>query len=183
MTPNPPIFIRTLGEFEIRVHGNPLQFANRAPQRALQLLAALVSQGRRSVSAGSLADLLWPDADGFDAQRALTTTLHRLRRMLGFPQAVRLIAGQLSLDPRFCCVDVWDFESALRVAREPEEIVEALDLYRGPFLGDDQTPWAIAARRRIAALASHACSALDARKQETGQWYHNIGRMSLAMAE
>jgi len=179
----PPIFVRTLGDYEILVHGEPLHFANRAPQRALQLLAALVSQGRRSVSAGALADLLWPDADGFDAQRALTTTLHRLRRMLGCPQAVRLIAGQLSLDPRFCSVDVWEFESALRVAREPEEIVEALELYRGPFLGDDQSSWAIAARRRICALASHACAALDARKSTATQWYQSIGRMALAMAE
>lgn len=185
MSTEQPIFVRTLGEFEILIHGEPLRFGNRAPQRALQLLAALVSQGRRAVSAGSLADLLWPDADGFDAQRALTTTLHRLRRMLGYPQAVRLISGQLSLDPRFCRVDVWDFESALRGAREPEEILEALELYRGPFLGDDASPWAIAARRRIAGLASHACAALDARKSAASpnQWYLSIGRMGLAMAE
>ena len=67
--------------------------------------------------------------------------------------------------------------------REAGRDSEALELYRGPFLGDDQSSWAIAARRRIATLASHACAALDARKSTATQWYQSIGRMALAMAE
>ena len=46
--------------------------------RSLELLTALIAAGEGGAGASRLADQLWPDADGFDAYRAFTTTLHRL---------------------------------------------------------------------------------------------------------
>ena len=78
------IVILTLGRFEVFLNGHPLRFKGRAPVRSLELLTALIAAGDGGASAGRLADQLWPDADGFDAYRAFTTTLHRLRRLLDF---------------------------------------------------------------------------------------------------
>lgn len=145
----PPIVIYTLGRFELVLDGTPLRFKGRAPMRALELLSALIAAGGRGVSVASLSDSLWPEADGFDAYRAFTTTLHRLRRLLRCQEAVRLCAGRLTLDPQQCRVDLWEFERALRAARDADALHDALDLYRGPFMGDDPSPWSIALRVRL----------------------------------
>jgi len=46
---------------------------------------ALIAMGGRQVPQTRLADLLWPDAEGDAAYRALITTLQRLRRLIGEP--------------------------------------------------------------------------------------------------
>lgn len=148
-------FVRifALGRLEVLIDGQRMYFRGRAPLRPLAVLGALIASGGRGVSTGALADLVWPDADGFDAYRALTAALHRLRRVLRCHEAIRLSAGQLSLDPTICRVDVWDFERSVRAARSRDELLATLELYRGPFLGDDPSCWAIAARRRLEHLA------------------------------
>lgn len=143
------IVIFALGRFEILLNGIPLHFKGRAPTRSLELLTALVAAGDGGVNVGRLSDQLWPDADGFDAYRALTTTLHRLRRILGANDAVRLCAGRLALDAQICTVDAWIFERALRGAADAEAIESILDTYHGPLLADDPSPWALAARERL----------------------------------
>lgn len=154
MSSRPRIAIYTFGRFELVLDGMPLRFKGRAPMRALELLGALIAAGGRGVSVASLSDSIWPEADGFDAYRAFTTTLHRLRRLLRCPEAVRLCAGRLTLEPEHCRVDLWDFERAFRAARDPVTLRQALDLYRGPFLGDDPNPWAIATRTRLEKLVN-----------------------------
>jgi LuxR family maltose regulon positive regulatory protein len=148
------IVIYTLGRFELLLNGAPLRFKGRAPVRALELLGALVAAGDGGANVGRLSDQLWPDADGFDGYRAFTTTLHRLRRLLDCHDAVRLSAGRLSLDPHLCTVDAWNFERALRGAVDAESIEAVLDTCTGPFLGDDQSPWALAMRERLDQLVA-----------------------------
>jgi DNA-binding SARP family transcriptional activator len=158
----PRIVIFTLGRFEVVLDGTPLRFKGRAPVRALELLSALIAAGGRGVSVASLSDALWPEADGFDAYRAFTTTLHRLRRLLQCPEAVRLCAGRLTLDAQLCRVDLWDFERTLRAAQEPAALREALNLYHGPFMGDDPSPWCISMRARLEKHLSLARSRVGA---------------------
>ena len=93
----------------------------------------------------------------------MTTTLHRLRRLLGREQALCLRDGRLSLDPRYCWVDAWCLErrinQALSQARgadgrtEPTDLATTTDAllraYRGPFLGQAPEPWAIRTRDRL----------------------------------
>jgi LuxR family maltose regulon positive regulatory protein len=148
------VVIRTLGHLDVFLNGVPLRFKGRAPLRALELLTSLIAAGQGGMSTGRLADQLWPTADGFDAYRAFTTTLHRLRRLLRCNEAVRLSAGRLTLDPDICTVDVWDFERALRAAADAEGVAAVLDTYEGEFLGDEQSIWAIALRERLAQLAA-----------------------------
>ena len=159
------IVIYTFGRFYLMINGAPLRFKGRAPLRALELLGALVAAGDGGASVGRLSDQLWPDADGFDAYRAFTTTLHRLRRLLTCHDAVRLSAGRLSLDPHLCTVDVWEFERALRGAVDPEAIEAVLDTCTGAFLGDDPNPWALAMRERLDQLvARKAARAREGRR-------------------
>jgi len=150
----PRIVIFTLGRFEVVLDGTPLRFKGRAPIRALELLSALIAAGGRGVSVASLSDALWPEADGFDAYRAFTTTLHRLRRLLDCHDAVRLSAGRVSLDTQICTVDVWTFERALRGAADADAVDAVLDTYAGPFLADDPNPWVIAMRDRLEDLVT-----------------------------
>ena len=56
---------------------------------------------------------LWPDVDGDAAQRSFDTTLHRLRKIMGDDRVLVLRDGKLSLDGRYCRVDVWAFERLL----------------------------------------------------------------------
>ena len=93
LSTSPRITIFTLGRFEVVLDGRPLRFKGRAPVRALELLSALIAAGGRGVSVASLSDSLWPEADGFDAYRAFTTTLHRLRRLLHCPRSTRPVSG------------------------------------------------------------------------------------------
>ncbi len=146
------IVILTLGRFEVLLNGSPLRFKGRAPVRSLELLTALIAAGEGGAGAGRLADQLWPDADGFDAYRAFTTTLHRLRRLLECHDAVRLSAGRVTLDSQICTVDAWAFERELRGAADPDAVDAILDSYAGPFLGDDPCPWVIATRERLEEL-------------------------------
>jgi len=159
------IVIYTLGRFDVLISGTPLRFKGRAPVRALELLGALIAAGDGGAGVGRLSDQLWPDADGFDAYRAFTTTLHRLRRLLNCHDAVRLSAGRLSLDPHLCTVDAWNFERALRGAVDPEAIEAVLDSYTGAFLGDDPNPWALAMRERLDQLVTRK----TARARETAR--------------
>jgi LuxR family transcriptional regulator, maltose regulon positive regulatory protein len=158
------IVIYTLGRFEVLLNGLPLRFKGRAPVRSLELLTLLIAAGDGGASAGRLADQLWPDADGFDAYRAFTTTLHRLRRLLGCHEAVRLSAGRLSLDKEICTIDAWEFERELRGAADADAIDAVLDSCPGPFLADDENPWVIAAREKLENLKARTAQRLAQRR-------------------
>ena len=96
------------------------------------------------MSESRVTDALWPRIDGDSAHRSFTSTLHRLRKLLGEDRAVTLHEGRLSLDRRFFWLDTWAFEQLaadLESATEPvqiEKLVErVLALYRGSFMADE----------------------------------------------
>jgi two-component SAPR family response regulator len=98
-----------------------------------------------------LIDTLWPEGDGDAARFALTSAIHRLRRLLGREEAIIRKDNEVSLDQRYCWVDTWACERLLSRAEsatrnngyEPlrEETIRiiqrALELYKGSFLGND----------------------------------------------
>lgn len=142
----PPVLIRCLGGLDFSIGGAPLSFGRKAPRRLLALIIHLVAAGPATISASRLADCFWPDSDGDAALNALSTALHRVRRLLGDPCAVSTTAGNVSLNARAVAVDAWRFEATLdNGARsglfkvdldgELQRLVAASALYRGPFLG------------------------------------------------
>jgi hypothetical protein len=152
-----PMKIRTLGAFSIEVGGQPLRYGRKTPKRLLSLLQCLIALGGREVAEHKLADALWPAADGDDAYRRLTLSLHRLRQLLGDADAVRLTGGKVSLNPE----RVWVDAMALIEARERLSDAAfrglAASLYRGEFLQDEpDEAWMLPARKQLAALGSRA---------------------------
>ena len=77
------------------------------------MLKALIALGGKGIDEERLMDILWPEADGDQAYSALTTTLSRLRQLLG-EKVLEVQAGRVTLNPRYCWVDVWTFEGPRR---------------------------------------------------------------------
>jgi DNA-binding SARP family transcriptional activator len=108
--------------------------------------------------------------------------VHRLRALLGVPDAVVQLGGQLSLDRELVWVDAWSFERGLahapRDKADAPAIIEALALYRGAFLAEDEgETWPVAMRERLRgkfvhAVADHAARLEAAHRDEDAiAWY------------
>jgi LuxR family transcriptional regulator, maltose regulon positive regulatory protein len=147
--------VRVLGPFELDLaaRDNPANGA-RAQSRALELLKALVAMGGRKVPLERLADALWPRIDSDYAQRSLTTTLHRLRKLLGDESAIVLQEGKLSLHAHRFWIDTWALEQALdesqHLGMNEAAIERVMCLYRGQLLQQDHDyAWAAAPRQQL----------------------------------
>ncbi|HVO21188.1 MAG TPA: AAA family ATPase [Anaeromyxobacter sp.] len=162
--------VRVLGDYEIRV-GDLRLAASAEGGRVPDLLALLVAHGGE-VTASTLLEALWPNADGDRAHHSLETTLYRLRKLLGPHVAITQREGVVTFDTATCWTDLRAIRRRMaRVAalcerdtvdgatllREAEQLVE---LYRGPFLPHVVTAWAEALRQSLrGALARHLRSA------------------------
>lgn len=147
------IKIYVLGKLSIEVQGQPLEKGRKAPHRLLDLLAAIVAFGGIEVPITRLVDVLWPEADGDQAQQNFKKSVSRVRKMLGVENVMLWQDGKITLNRDLCWVDVMAFEALARQADsqatntrmqdsgEPGNL--ALALYRGPFLGLEDIPeWA-----------------------------------------
>lgn len=157
-----PLRIYTLGRFSVVQGMEPIRFVRKAQRRPLQLLKALIALGGRAVGTDQLAMAVWPESEGDDAYSAFEISLHRLRRLIGIEKALVLRDGLLTLDNRFCWVDVWAFEQTASrmetLLKSPSPDPNDLDslssrvvkLYHGHFLGrETPEPWSIFLRERL----------------------------------
>jgi len=108
-----PVRIYLLGRFSLVINGQQFSFSGKAQHKPLELLKALIMLGGRDVSLDHLADILWPDADGDKTQRALDTTLHRLRKLMVHKKIISVQDRKLTIDARQCWVDLWALERLL----------------------------------------------------------------------
>lgn len=174
-----PVKIYVLGDFRVLVDDVPLPSKGKAHFRVLALLKAIIACGARQVSTQTLAEWLWPDAEGDAAATSLKVNLHRLRKLLGHDDAVLLHDGKVLLNERVCWLDVWSFEAAACNASEARNSIERSDhagqldgllIYRGHFLAQDDYPWAIAPRDRLRTMFQRAALAAG-RYRESAQEY------------
>ena len=161
-----PLKIYTLGKFELMKDDSPIRFSRKVQQKPLQLIKALVVSGSSRSREEQLADSLWPEADGDAAYSAFTTTLSRLRQLLGDERRIVRREGMVMLNPSYCWVDAWAFErqadkieevlkaakktnpssrtsaagsKALDLREEIERLAEVtMSFYKGPFLLQDE---------------------------------------------
>jgi DNA-binding SARP family transcriptional activator len=180
-----PLRVYTLGDFRVERDGAPLEFRAKAPKMPMALLKALVALGGRGVPETTLAEALWPDAEGDLAHQALATTLHRLRQAVGLEGAVVLRDGRLSLDPRHCWVDAWAFEALGDRADEagrrgpPARAVALLErslaYYRGAFLaGETGAAWTLSARERLRRRFLRQVGHVGRYREAAGEWARAI---------
>jgi DNA-binding SARP family transcriptional activator len=147
--------VYTLGGFDVIKEGEPLRFSGRSKEKPLALLKALIALGGKGVPEDRLTDALWPEADGDTAHQTFATNLHRLRNILGNENIVRVHGGKVSIDARYCWVDMWVFERALgKAGKDSRQATGALEkavgIYRGHFLPSDEVqPWTAPMRERL----------------------------------
>ena len=180
-----PLRVHTLGQFSLIKDNRPVTFAGKAQRRPLELLKALVAYGGNRVKEEQLTEALWPRIDGDSAHRSFTTTLHRLRKLMGADHALILQEGRLTLDPRCCWVDAWAFEQVAadidRALKVPRERIDAqriaqlaerlLALYAGPFMaGDSDESWYVGMRERLRSRFMRAMSDIGRYWQQAGEW-------------
>jgi LuxR family transcriptional regulator, maltose regulon positive regulatory protein len=186
--PNPdfPIWPRrlkvlTLGQFSILNNELPISFSRKAPKKLVAFAKALVALGEEGVPTSEIADILWPDLEGDAQQEALSVNLHRLRRLLNAPEAIRLVDGRLSFGRDTCWIDASAFERlseavSAALSRGNQDAastlgLQALDLYRGTFLHHDaQEPWTVTRRERLRARFTRLVASLAAAKERAGDW-------------
>ncbi len=108
-----PLRVQTLGQFRVFRDGEPIAFTGKAQRRPLDLLKVVIACGGRDVSEERVIEALWPRIDGDSAHQSFTTTLHRLRKLLGTERAIQLSDGKLTLDGRLIWLDTWAFEQII----------------------------------------------------------------------
>ena len=161
-TINRTIKIWTLGRFIVEVDGTSLSYGARIPRKPLELLKVLIALGGESVSEENLSEALWPESDGDLAHSSFSTTLKRLRKLVG-RQSLHLRDSRLRLDPHWCWVDTQQFSELLNLSSQAaqsgdvqkswDHLNEALTLYKGPFLDGEYDPAEIlSARERLHSL-------------------------------
>ena len=164
-----PVRIRTLGGFELEIRGERYAPAHKAQDKPLELLKLLVTAqalGRESIDKVWIADRLWPDADMANGRKSLDMAISRLRRLLSDDSALLSPEGRLCLSGQHVWTDIAPLLRALSrigirrdehatgfvpVVAAATDIANFLDLYRGPFLPEeDAPPWLIAGREAVA---------------------------------
>jgi two-component SAPR family response regulator len=184
-----PVTIFTLGRFSLLIKGRPADFGRKVPKRPLELLKVIVAQGGREITISRLTSLLWPEVDGDRALRSFNTTLHRLRKILSDDRVLVLRDGKLSLDARFCWVDVWTFERLLGGVRriignaaDPNQIylLEGLTenlyaLYQHHFLASEEmTCWSVSMQERLRSKFIHNLIEIGRFWETHGYWEQAI---------
>jgi DNA-binding SARP family transcriptional activator len=169
-----PLRIYTLGRFEVLRDDRPLEYSRKAPRKTIALLKAIIAFGGANVREQRLVDAFWSDEEGDVAARSMSAALHRLRKLIGDPDAIVQQGGMLSLDKSRVWVDVWAFEDLL-ARPAPIDTAELMSLYRGGFLiEDDGEPWPVTMRERLRGRFIHAIA-------ESGQALENAKRHQAAI--
>jgi len=176
-----PLKIYTLGRFGILKDGKPIPFSRKAQEKPLSILKVLIIMREKGIRTEDIADILWPEANGDLAYHSFQTTLHRLRSLMGYSEAVQVREGYLTLDPCRCWVDAWAFERLLeeadiywkeRIAEKAIQLTEkAIALYQGPFLGmDAEQSWKMPVRERLRKKFLRSVSKLGDHWSQAEEW-------------
>jgi LuxR family transcriptional regulator, maltose regulon positive regulatory protein len=177
--------IHVLGRFRLLTGDAPIAIPPRL-RKPQELLQALIAFGGTDVSPGVLIDALWADSEGDAAYHALESALHRLRRLLGARDAVRMEGGKVSLNRDQLWVDMWEFEEELQRPHDPkapdiERIGRLRHLYHGDFLQHEtERSWVLKARqemrdRLLCAIRDTARACENARRWEDAAQLYRSG--------
>jgi DNA-binding SARP family transcriptional activator len=147
---------RLLGPLEAIVDGEPVAIAGAKPRA---LLARLLLDPGRVVSADALVDALWGERPPASARKVTQVYVSQLRKALG-ADAIETRPPGYVLRARPDEVDLGRFEALADEAREAPEpgrrahlLRRALGLWRGPALGEfRREPFARAAGQRLEEL-------------------------------
>lgn len=183
-----PVIIYTLGQFRIDRDACTLEFVGKVQQIPLKLLKLIIALGGTGIPEEQLADILWPEADGYCAHRAFSTALYRLRQLLDIPDMFHVADGKVSIDKRLCWVDSWAFEkmsTEILVSKAISEsydrdktrqkLERAITFYRGDFLKlEDWGAPVISEREKLRGLFIQLIDRIGKFLEERERWHEAI---------
>ncbi len=152
--------VGALGSLQVEIAGRSAA-GGMGSARSRELLVFLLLQpgGATKEEVGAA---LWPEASASQIRNSFHVTLHRLRGLLGHPEAIVVAAGRYAVAPSFLgFFDAPAFESgakgALAAAKagrpESAEMLAAIALYRGELLqGEPAGEWHLERRERLQRL-------------------------------
>jgi hypothetical protein len=163
--------VQLLGPFACSVNGHDLLAGadgrggprGKGASKTLALLRYVAAVGGYDgVASEEVARALWPGEGREGRDKALETTLGRLRKLLDHADAVLLHERRLRLNPRRVWLDTAALARCLERLPRPDEHdwAEALALWRGaPMADEEDAPWLTTWRRSwrlrmVAALAA-----------------------------
>lgn len=157
--------VRLLGQFDVRLEGEPVEIPSRPAQ---SLFAYLVLHPGKSHRRELLAGMFWPDSDEKNARSNLRHALWRLRKSID--EYIKADNMTVAFDPsaRYQLdVERLDFEpddTAL------EECFERLEGYQGELLPGFYDDWIVAERDRVEALFNQRMQQLTERLMREQRW-------------
>ena len=153
-----PIKIHTLGQFKVLIDGQTELAESVLYSKSITLLKLLIAIGGMGVKEQNISGILWPDAEGDAAHSAFSTTLSRLRKLIGH-NAIIIKHGRLNLNRARCWVDVWCFDYlinrfnmpgiSLNTASARALAGKIVTIYKGHFLREEEEAWAEEVRQRL----------------------------------
>ena len=171
--------VRVLGPLAVERDDQPLSWTGKTPRKPLELLTLLAAHGGGPLAADWLMTALWPSLEAEAPKASLEMAVARLRKLLGWPEAVTVADGHVSLAPQLVWCDASAFEQRAAQALaldsshpgRPAAIEAALTLYAHPLLGTEALSGPLRlARERLAlhwqALVQAAGQALE----QAGDW-------------
>ena len=156
-----------LGQFEIRLVGQPTDLPSRPAQSLLAYLALTTGTAHRRER---LAGLLWPDASESNARNNLRQALFRLRQVIETDDQPYLLADNITIafDRD---ADYWLDTAALEGdAAGPEATTAALAAYRGELLPGFYDDWVVLERERLRAIFERKMQGWLERLVEEERW-------------
>lgn len=172
--------IRLLGSFELRVAEQAAHRGPKTPRRQIELLQAIAVSGTGGLDTWQALDWLWPD--GESGKSPLDVTLHRLRKLLGKPNAIVARDGRLGFDRTVVWSDAAQFEalSAELLAADLTQFTDGqlevqaarvVTLYRGPLLaGNAPSEWVLGARAHFHSRFERVVRSLGTQLERRSRW-------------
>ncbi len=187
-----PLKINTLGRFEILKDDNPVEIKGRAHKKPLDLLKAIISYGSPDIAVHKIVDSLWPDSNGDQAYSAFSTTLNRLRVLLGIKEVIRLRDGIIMVDESICRIDTGAFTHFILKADqlwekgEKEQAVffyeKAFACYDGNFLEEEgEILWIVSFREQLKELYIKAVTRLGIFCEEQHEYEKAVDLYSMGL--
>ncbi len=165
--------IRLLGQFDVRLDGQPVVLSSRAAQ---SLLAYLLLNPKTRHRREKLAGLLWPDIAEANARRNLRQELWRIRKALPAPLLLSrdfLLSDDFSIgvDPNAeYWLDVAALNNAASASASADALLTTLLLYQGELLPGFYDEWVALERERLRAVFEQQMQRAVEQLVATQQW-------------
>jgi DNA-binding SARP family transcriptional activator len=159
--------VEVLGQFDIRLDGQPIEIPTHTAQ---SLLAYLLLNRDAAHRRARLAGLFWPDTGESNARNNLRHALWRLRKAIGHDYLLTdNVSVTFDVNSDYW-LDAAVLESTIDDERPVDELMEAVAVYDGELLPGFYDDWVVRERERLRAVFEEQSSRLLDRLVETRSW-------------